>query len=52
MQEEGINVINFTVGEPDFNTPDYIIEAAKKALDEGRTKYTASAGILPLRKAI
>lgn len=52
MQEEGINVINFTVGEPDFNTPDYIIEAAKRALDAGYTKYTASAGIIPLRKAI
>jgi len=52
MQEDGINVINFTVGEPDFNTPEYIIAAAKKALDAGHTKYTASAGILPLRKAI
>jgi len=52
MQEDGINVINFTVGEPDFNTPDYIIDAAKRAIDAGHTKYTASAGILALRKAI
>jgi len=52
MQEEGIKVINFTVGEPDFGTPEYIIEAAKKALDAGHTKYTASAGIIPLRRAI
>jgi len=52
MQEEGIKVINFTVGEPDFNTPEYIIGAAKKALDAGHTKYTASAGVVSLRKAI
>lgn len=52
MQEDGIKVINFTVGEPDFNTPEYIIDAAKKALDAGHTKYTASAGILQLRSAI
>ena len=52
MQQEGISVINFTVGEPDFNTPSYIIEAAKLALDSGLTKYTASAGILPLRQLI
>lgn len=52
MQAEGIKVINFTVGEPDFNTPDYIVKAAKNALDAGHTKYTASAGILPLRQAI
>jgi aspartate aminotransferase len=52
MQESGIKVINFTVGEPDFNTPDYIITAAKTALDRGHTKYTAVPGILPLRKAI
>ena len=52
MREDGVKVINFTVGEPDFNTPDYIINAAKRALDEGKTKYTATAGILPLRKAI
>jgi len=50
--KEGNRVINFTVGEPDFDTPDYIIEAAKRALDAGHTKYTACAGILPLRKAI
>ena len=52
MQQEGTSVINFTVGEPDFNTPKYIIDAAKFALDSGLTKYTASAGILPLRKLI
>ena len=52
MQADGIDVINFGVGEPDFNTPDYIKEAAKKAIDNNFTKYTASAGILELREAI
>lgn len=52
LKNEGHDVIGLGVGEPDFNTPDYIIEAAKKAIDEGHTKYTASGGILPLKKAI
>ncbi|MCK4339155.1 MAG: pyridoxal phosphate-dependent aminotransferase, partial [Candidatus Cloacimonetes bacterium] len=52
MQADGIDVINFGVGEPDFNTPDYIKKAAKKAIDDNFTKYTASAGILELREAI
>jgi len=52
MKAEGHDVINFGVGEPDFNTPDYIKEAAKRALDENFTHYTASAGILELREAI
>lgn len=52
MKEAGEPVISFGAGEPDFNTPDYIIEAAKKAMDEGKTKYTPSSGLLPLRKAI
>lgn len=52
MQEKGIKVIGFGAGEPDFNTPDYISLAAKKAIDAGKTRYTASAGILPLRQAI
>ncbi len=52
MKEAGEPVISFGAGEPDFNTPDYIIDAAKKAMDEGKTKYTPSAGMLPLRKAI
>ena len=52
MSAEGISVIGFGAGEPDFNTPDYIIEAAKKALDDGMTKYTPAAGIMPLREAI
>lgn len=52
MKAEGHDVINFGVGEPDFNTPEYIKDAAKKALDDNFTRYTASAGILELREAI
>ena len=52
MAAQGINVINFGVGEPDFNTPDYIKEAGKQAIDDNFTRYTANAGILELRKAI
>ena len=52
MKEVGEKVVSFGVGEPDFNTPDHIIEAAKVALDKGHTKYTPSSGLLPLRKAI
>jgi len=52
MKASGEPVVSFGVGEPDFNTPDNIIEAAKNALDQGHTKYTPSSGLLPLRKAI
>ena len=52
MKSAGESVVSFSVGEPDFNTPDHIIEAAKVALDNGQTKYTPSSGLLPLRKAI
>ena len=52
MRSKGIDVINFSVGEPDFNTPKHIRDAAKKALDEGYTKYTAGSGMLELREAI
>jgi len=52
MKAEGHDVINFGVGEPDFNTPEYIKNAAKKALDDNFTRYTVSAGILELREAI
>ena len=46
------DVISFTVGEPDFPTPDNIVQAAIRALREGQTHYTLNAGILPLRQAI
>ncbi len=52
MKAAGENVVSFGVGEPDFNTPQHIIDAAKAALDAGHTKYTPSSGLLPLRKAI
>ena len=52
MKQAGESVVSFSVGEPDFNTPDPIINAAKTALDNGHTKYTPSSGLLPLRKAI
>ena len=52
MKAAGEPVVSFGVGEPDFNTPENIIAAAKKALDDGQTKYTPSSGLLPLRKAI
>ena len=52
MRAEGIDVINFSVGEPDFNTPSHIIAAGKKAMDDGFTKYTAGPGMIEFRKAI
>ena len=52
MKQAGESVVSFSVGEPDFNTPEHIINAAKAALDAGHTKYTPSSGLLPLRKAI
>jgi aspartate aminotransferase len=52
MKEDGKNVISLGMGEPDFDTPDNIKEAAFKAIKDGHTTYTAVAGITPLRKAI
>jgi aspartate aminotransferase len=52
MREEGIDVLSLGAGEPDFDTPEFIKEAAVTALREGFTKYTPTAGIEPLRKAI
>jgi len=52
MQANGIDVINLGAGEPDFNTPDYIKEAGKAAIDQNFTRYTVASGILPLREAI
>ena len=52
MKAEGISVIGFGAGEPDFNTPEYIINSAKKALDIGFTKYTPASGTPELKKAI
>ena len=52
MKLEGANIISFGVGEPDFDTPDNIREAGIKAIKEGRTRYTASSGILELKETI
>jgi aspartate aminotransferase len=52
LKANGVDVVSFTAGEPDFRTPDYICDAAKKAIDDGFTRYTATAGIPELRKAI
>lgn len=46
------DLVKFTVGEPDFNTPERIVDAAIKAMQDGKTKYTSNRGILPLRQAI
>jgi aspartate aminotransferase len=52
MQAEGIDVVNFGAGEPDFDTPQHIKDAAIKSLQSGFTKYTPVSGTLDLRKAI
>jgi len=52
MKARGEKVLSLSVGEPDFPTPAHIVEAGKKALDEGFTKYTSSVGIKELREAI
>lgn len=52
MREDGIDVCSFTAGEPDFDTPDHIKEAAKLALDQGKTRYGPAAGEMALRQAI
>ncbi|MDT8716402.1 pyridoxal phosphate-dependent aminotransferase [Clostridium sp. 19966] len=52
MKKNGIDVISFGAGEPDFNTPQNIIEAAKSAMDNGFTKYTPSSGIIELKQEI
>jgi aspartate aminotransferase len=52
LKAQGIDIINFSAGQPDFNTPDNIIKVAKQAMDRGETKYTAGAGTLELREAV
>jgi aspartate aminotransferase len=52
LKAKGIDVISFGAGEPDFDTPAHIKDAAKKALDAGDTKYTLVEGTIPLRKAV
>ncbi|MDE6051661.1 MAG: pyridoxal phosphate-dependent aminotransferase [Paramuribaculum sp.] len=52
LRAKGVDVINLSVGEPDFNTPDHIKEAAKKAIDDNFSFYSPVAGFMSLRKAI
>lgn len=52
LKAQGVDVINLSVGEPDFTTPDHIKEAAKKAVDENFSFYTPVPGYLSLRKAV
>jgi len=52
LAAQGNDVISLSIGEPDFDTPDHIKEAAKRALDAGYTKYTPVPGIPQLREAI
>ena len=52
LRAQGIDVMNFSAGQPDFNTPENIRNAAKVALDRGQTKYTAGSGTIELREAV
>lgn len=52
LKAQGADMVNLSVGEPDFNTPDHIKEAAKKAIDENFSRYTPVAGYLSLRQAV
>lgn len=52
MRQQGLDVIGLGAGEPDFNTPDHILDAARVAMEKGHTKYTPSGGIMELREAI
>lgn len=51
MKADGLNVVGFGTGEPDFDTPDNIKRVGINAIEEGKTKYTPAAGIIPLRQA-
>src|SRR5947209_989160 len=52
MKAEGVPVLDFSLGEPDFPTPEHICKAALKAMHEGHTRYTPPAGIPELRAAV
>ncbi len=52
LKAAGADILNFSVGEPDFDTPDFVCAAGKKAIDEGFTRYTAVPGMPELREAV
>ena len=52
LKADGLDVVGFGAGEPDFNTPRHVVAAAVKAMEEGKTRYTPASGTLELRRAI
>lgn len=52
LKKQGVDVLSFGAGEPDFNTPAHIVEAAIQALNDGQTRYTESSGLIELRQAL
>lgn len=52
LTDQGIEIANFSIGRPDFDTPEHIKEATREALNEGKVHYASSAGIIELREAI
>lgn len=52
LRRQGLDVISLSQGEPDFDTPEHIQQAAVRAMREGKTRYTEAAGVLPLREAV
>ena len=52
MKAAGVTVYDLSLGEPDFNTPEHICQAAFEAIKSGKTRYTPAAGIMPLREAV
>ena len=52
LSANGKDIVNFAGGEPDFNTPEWVCDSAKKAIDEGKTRYTAASGTISLKEAV
>ena len=52
LKADGVDIVTFGVGEPDFDTPKHICEAAIEAIQNGETRYTPAAGTMELRKAV
>lgn len=52
LKSQGVDIVSFGAGEPDFNTPENIIQAAIKAMHDGKTKYTPAGGLLELKQTI
>ena len=52
LKAQGVDVLNFSVGEPDFPSPPHVCAAGKQAIDQGHTRYTPSNGIPELRQAV